>query len=122
MTETEAGSDVLAGQTTARRDGDHYVLNGTKTFISNAPVAGLFVVFARTDPRQPPQRGLSAFLVPRDAPGLTASRTWPKSGLRGCPMGEVRFCDVIVPETDRLGAEGAGYQTFTAAAEWERAA
>lgn len=118
MTEPDAGSDVLSLATTARRAGDHYVLDGVKTFVSNAPVADLFVVFARTGGAG--QRALSAFLVPRDAPGLTADHVWHKAGLRGSPMGELRFDGVTVPVADRLGAEGAGYQIFTRTAEWER--
>jgi alkylation response protein AidB-like acyl-CoA dehydrogenase len=120
MTELEAGSDVLSGTTTARRDGDRYLLSGVKTFISNAPVADLFVVFARTGADGSPQRALSAFLVPRDAPGLRADRVWDKAGLRGSPMGELVLDDVPVPVSDRLGAEGAGYQIFSSTAEWER--
>ncbi len=121
MTEPEAGSDVLALATTARREGEGYVLDGVKTFVSNAPVADLFVVFARTGGADTAaQRALSAFLVPRDAPGLTADRVWPKAGLRGSPMGELRFDGVTVPVADRLGAEGAGYQIFTRTAELER--
>lgn len=120
MTEPESGSDVLSLSVSARRRGDRYVLSGIKTFISNGPVAGLFVVFARTGPDAAPQRALSAFLVPGGAPGLDQSRVWEKSGLRGSPMGELVFDNVEVPSDSRLGAEGDGYAIFTSAAEWER--
>lgn len=120
LTEPGAGSDMLAITTAARRDGDGYRLTGVKTYISNAPIAGLFVVFARTDATAPPQRSLSAFLVPGDAPGLTVTRTLTKTGLRGSPMGELRLDGVPVPAGDRLGGEGDGYQIFTRTADWER--
>ena len=119
MTEPDAGSDVLALTTTARRDGDRYLVSGVKTFISNAPVADVFVLFARTADDGPAQRALSAFLVRGNAPGLSV-RALDKSGLRGCPMGELRLDEVPVPVTDRLGGEGAGYQVFSSTAEWER--
>lgn len=120
LTEPGAGSDMLSLTTTARVDGGSVVLNGVKTFISNAPLAGLFVVFARSDPGASPQRGLSAFLVPADVPGVVVTRTWSKSGLRGCPMGEVRFDDARIPVEYALGAMGAGYQVFTSGIEYER--
>jgi alkylation response protein AidB-like acyl-CoA dehydrogenase len=120
MTELEAGSDVLSLTTTARRTGDSYVLSGVKTFISNGPVADLFIVFARTDDTAPPQRALSAFLVPADALGLDNSRVFHKSGLRGTPMGEVVFDQVEISASSRLGAEGSGFAVFTSTAEWER--
>jgi alkylation response protein AidB-like acyl-CoA dehydrogenase len=118
MTEPGTGSDVLSLRTTARRDGEHYVLDGTKSFISNGPNAGLYVVFARTGARA--QQSLSAFLVTRDTPGLEVTRVIGKAGLRGTLMGELRFSGCRVPAADRLGAEGAGYHVFTSTMEWER--
>lgn len=120
LTEPDTGSDVLALRATARRAGDVFLLSGTKCFISNAPCAGLFVVFARTAPDGPAQRALSAFLVPRDVPGLSVRRTISKAGLRGTPMGEIEFDDCPVPAANLLGGEGTGYQIFTSTIEWER--
>jgi alkylation response protein AidB-like acyl-CoA dehydrogenase len=120
LTEPDTGSDVLALRTTARREGEMFLLSGTKCFISNAPCADLFVVFARTAADGPAQRALSAFLVPRETPGLTIRRTISKAGLRATPMGEVEFDDCPVPAANLLGGEGAGYQIFTSTIEWER--
>jgi alkylation response protein AidB-like acyl-CoA dehydrogenase len=120
LTEPDTGSDVLALRTTARRAGEVFLLSGTKCFISNAPCANLFVVFARTAPDGPAQRALSAFLVPRDVPGLTVRRTISKTGLRATPMGEIEFDDCPVPAANLLGGEGTGYQIFTSTIEWER--
>ncbi|MFJ4978452.1 acyl-CoA dehydrogenase family protein [Streptomyces coeruleorubidus] len=120
LSEPETGSDMLSLTTTAVRDGDGYVLNGTKKFISNGPRADLFIVFARTGGDDvAPQRALSAFVVPADTPGLTA-RDIPKAGLRGTLMGEITFDGCVLGEDQRLGAEGAGYQLFTSTMEWER--
>ncbi|MFI9379979.1 acyl-CoA dehydrogenase family protein [Kutzneria sp. NPDC052558] len=119
LTEPDHGSDMLAIETTARQVGDDYILNGTKTFISNAPVAGLFIVFARTSDDNVPQRRLTAFIVPADTPGLSV-RPIAKAGLRGTPMGEITFDSCVVPAEHRLGAEGAGYRLFTSTMEWER--
>ncbi|MFD7614917.1 acyl-CoA dehydrogenase family protein [Streptomyces sp. NPDC059828] len=119
LTEEETGSDMLSLRTTAVRDGERYVLNGTKMFISNAPVADLFIVFARTSETAAPQQALSAFIVPADTPGLTV-REIPKAGLRGTPMGEVTFTDCAVPAGHLLGSEGGGYAAFTRTMEWER--
>jgi alkylation response protein AidB-like acyl-CoA dehydrogenase len=117
LTEPETGSDVLSVTTTARRSGDSYILAGTKCFISNGPCADLFVVFARTGEGQ---HGLSAFLVPRTTPGLEVRRAISKAGLRGTPMGEIRFDECVVPAANLLGREGNGYHVFTSTIEWER--
>ncbi|CAN5216084.1 acyl-CoA dehydrogenase family protein [soil metagenome] len=119
MTEPESGSDALALRTSAVRRGDRYVLNGTKTFITNAPVAGLFVVFATTDPTRG-FAGLSAFLVERDAPGLTIGTTFHKMGLHTSPMSELVFDDCEVGDDAVLGRAGAGMAIFNASMEWER--
>jgi alkylation response protein AidB-like acyl-CoA dehydrogenase len=119
MTEAGAGSDVLAIETTAARTGDEYVLNGVKTFVSNAPIADVFVVFARTG-EGAPQESISAFVVSADTPGLRKTRTLEKSGLESTPMGEVAFEDCTVPAESRLGREGAGFALFTSTIEWER--
>jgi alkylation response protein AidB-like acyl-CoA dehydrogenase len=120
MTEEHAGSDVLGLRTTAVREGDAYLLNGVKTFVSNAPVADLFVVFARTG-GDAPQESLSAFVVEAAAPGVRKTRTLRKAGLASTPMGEVAFENCAVPVENRLGREGGGYALFTSTIEWERA-
>ena len=112
LTEPEAGSDATALQTSARRDGDHYVLNGTKCFITNAPIAGLFTVMARTDPDTPGAAGISAFIVPRDTPGLTTGAPYRKMGQAGSPVSEVYFHDCRVPADSLIGGEpGQGFRT-----------
>ena len=108
LTEPAAGSDVSAIATRAVRNGDRYVLNGSKVWISNAPMATFFVVFARTDP-QGGHRGMSAFLVDRDTPGLTVGAPLGKMGQRAAPAAEVFLQDVEVPETARIGEEGDGF-------------
>jgi hypothetical protein len=99
-----------------------YVLNGQKTFSTNAPVADLVVAFAYLDrAREGKQKALTAFLVPRGVKGVTFSKPIEKMGLRTSPMGEVVFEDCRIPESQRLGAEGAGMAIFSSAMEWERA-
>ncbi|MGY8525632.1 acyl-CoA dehydrogenase family protein [Paracidovorax citrulli] len=112
LTEPEAGSDATALQTTAVRDGDHYVLNGTKCFITNAPIAGLFTVMARTDPDKPGASGISAFIVPRETPGLTTGKPYDKMGQEGSPVSEVHFDNCRVPAASIIGGkEGQGFRT-----------
>jgi alkylation response protein AidB-like acyl-CoA dehydrogenase len=121
LTEPQVGSDVLSLATKARRDGDKYFLNGRKVFISNGPCADLYVVFARTgDEHVAAQGALSAFLVPRDSPGLRVQRSIGKAGLRATPMGEIVFDECEVGADALLGRAGAGYQIFTSTIEWER--
>nr|WP_315597081.1 acyl-CoA dehydrogenase family protein [uncultured Cupriavidus sp.] len=112
LTEPDAGSDATALQTTARRDGDHYILNGTKCFITNAPIAGLFTVMARTDPDKPGASGISALLVPRDTPGLSTGQPYQKMGQAGSPVSEVHFDNCRVPVANLIGGEeGQGFRT-----------
>lgn len=106
MTEPEAGSDVAAITTTARRDGSHYVLDGRKTLISNAGIADLHVVFASTD-RSKGAKGISAFLVPADTPGLRF--VGPQVLSAPHPLGELAFEGCRLPGAGILGAEGKGY-------------
>ncbi|HMI30840.1 MAG TPA: acyl-CoA dehydrogenase family protein [Candidatus Limnocylindrales bacterium] len=106
MTEPEAGSDVAAMGTVARKDGDSYVLNGTKTYISNAGIADFYTVFASTDPRAG-GKGISCFVVPADTPGLAFVR--PQILSAPHPLGEIAFKDCRVPALNRLGEEGRGY-------------
>jgi alkylation response protein AidB-like acyl-CoA dehydrogenase len=119
VTEPGTGSDALAMTTRATRDSRGYLLNGAKTFITNAPVADMFVVFAVTDPASG-FAGLSAFLVDRGTPGLSVGEPFRKMGLRTSPMSELAFSDCHVPEECRLGPEGAGMAIFNASMEWER--
>jgi acyl-CoA dehydrogenase len=112
LTEPQAGSDATALQTRAVRDGDHYVLNGTKCFITNAPVAGLFTVMARTDPDDPTARGITAFLVERDTPGLSTGAPYRKMGQAGSPVSEVHLENCLVPADNIIGGlEGMGFKT-----------
>lgn len=112
LTEENAGSDATAIEATARRDGDTYVLNGKKIYITNAPIADVFTVMARTDPDQTGARGVSAFLVTRDMPGLTTSKPYRMMGQAGSPVGEVHLNDCIVPAENLIGGvEGLGFKT-----------
>ena len=109
LTESESGSDSAAMRTTARRDGDEYVLDGSKRFITNAGVAGLYTVFAKTDPGGG-HHGISAFLVEADTPGFEVSRLEPKLGISGSTTGELVFSGARVPMANRLGEEGTGFR------------
>jgi hypothetical protein len=120
LTEPESGSAAFTMQTTAVRDGDAYVLNGVKTFLTNAPIGDVFIVYARTGEAKTPERGFSAFIVTRDLPGLAMSKTWEKAGLRTAQMGELTFEDCRVPADRLLGREGQGYRIFQSTIEWER--
>jgi acyl-CoA dehydrogenase len=112
LTEPEAGSDAGSLRTMARLDGDTYVLNGTKRFITNAPHAGLFTVFARTDPKEPGARGISAFLVEAGTPGIFLGPPEQKMGQKGIPICDVIFEDCRVPVDALLGGrEGQGFKT-----------
>jgi len=110
LTEPEAGSDSAAVQTRARRDGDGYVLDGTKRYITNAGKAGLFTVMARTNPEAKGGAGVSAFLVPRDLPGVTVGKPEKKMGQHGAQIHDVIFDGVRVPAENRLGGEGEGFK------------
>jgi alkylation response protein AidB-like acyl-CoA dehydrogenase len=118
-TEPDAGSDIFSMRTRAVRDGDAYVLTGTKMFVTNAPVADLFVTYATVDPGLG-ATGITAFIIERDTPGLTVSRKLHKMGLRTSPMAEVIFEDCRVSVAQRLGREGRGVEVFDCSMEWER--
>jgi acyl-CoA dehydrogenase len=112
LTEPEAGSDAASLRTSARLDGDHYIFNGTKRFITNAPEAGIFTVMARTDPAKPDAAGISAFLVERGAPGLQIGPPDKKMGQKGTHTADVMFDDCRVPASQLLGGvEGQGFKT-----------
>jgi alkylation response protein AidB-like acyl-CoA dehydrogenase len=119
MTEPESGSDAFSLRTQAVRSNGGYVLNGTKTFITNAPIADAILVFATVD-RQKGMQGISAFIVDKDTHGLKTSQHLDKMGLRTSPMAEVVLEDCEVPLENRLGPEGAGVAIFNCSMEWER--
>lgn len=107
LTEPGAGTDVMAATTTAVRDGNHYVLNGTKTFITNGPIADTYLVFCWTD-KTAGRKGMSALLIPRGTPGLKPGVHFRKMGLRSSQTSEVVFKDCHVPSENLLGQEGKG--------------
>ncbi|MEW6440210.1 MAG: acyl-CoA dehydrogenase family protein [bacterium] len=119
ITEPEAGSDALSLRTRAVRKGDRYILNGTKMFISNGPVAEVAVVYAKTDPAAG-ARGLSAFIVEKGFPGFATGRTLKKMGARGSPTGELIFEDCEVPAENLLRAENQGLQVLMSGLDRER--
>ena len=109
LTEAGSGSDSAAMRTTARREGDSYVLDGSKRFITNAGVASLYTVFAKTDP-EAGHSGISAFLVESGTPGFEVARLEPKMGISGSTTGELVFDGCVVPAENRLGEEGTGFR------------
>ncbi len=118
-TEPEAGSDVYAMKVTARRDGPGYVLDGTKCFITNAPVADVFLIYAKTNPAAG-FLGVSAFVVPRDTPGLRVVSEHSKSGLKTSPWGTIYLEECRIPADSRVGPEGSGAALFAESMVWER--
>jgi alkylation response protein AidB-like acyl-CoA dehydrogenase len=119
MTEPMSGSDAFSLTTRADRKGNRYVLNGTKTFITNADCAELLIAFANVDPANGPA-GITAFIIERGTPGLSVGKKLSKMGLRTSPMSELSFVDCEVPAENVLGKEGMGQAVFTASMEWER--
>ena len=112
LTEPGAGSDAGSLTTSARRDGDHYVINGAKRYITNALEAGVFTLMARTDPKSKDARGVSAFIVERDTPGLSVGKPDRKMGQRGSYTADVIFDNARVPAANLIGGkEGAGFKT-----------
>jgi alkylation response protein AidB-like acyl-CoA dehydrogenase len=109
LTEAGSGSDAAAMVTEARRDGDDYVLNGSKRFITNAGVAHIYICFAKTDPTAG-HRGISAFVVEADAPGFEVGRIEPKMGVKGSTTGELIFDECRIPAANLLGEEGSGFR------------
>ncbi|MFD0382169.1 acyl-CoA dehydrogenase family protein [Streptomyces stramineus] len=120
LTERKGGSDPLSMDTRARRDGEGYVLDGAKTFITAAPVADLALVFARTDEGRSPF-ALSAFLFPVERPGVTRAEPFAKTALPGVPMGELVFDGVRLPASALIGGEGSGLAVLSSTTTWERA-
>ena len=109
LTEPDAGSDAAKGTCVAELQGDHYVLNGSKIFITNGYVADVFVVFAMTD-KSKGTRGISAFIVESSFPGFSVGKHEEKMGLHGSPTAEIVFTDCIVPKENLLGQEGKGFK------------
>ncbi|KEI01599.1 acyl-CoA dehydrogenase [Clostridium botulinum] len=108
LTEPNAGTDASGAQTVAVRDGDNYILNGQKCFITNSPLAETFVIFAITD-RSKGTKGISAFIVEKDFPGISIGKIEDKMGIRGAQVGEIILEDCVVPAENLLGKEGRGF-------------
>jgi alkylation response protein AidB-like acyl-CoA dehydrogenase len=122
LTEPGAGSDALSGlRTTARRDGDHYVLNGSKTFITNAPVANVFVIYATVD-KKLKHAGITAFIVERGFKGISTGNPFHKMGVRASATSEVFLEDCEVPEENLLGEAGKGFEYTHETLSWDRSA
>jgi alkylation response protein AidB-like acyl-CoA dehydrogenase len=119
MTEPGSGSDAFSLSTTAELQGDHYLLNGIKTLVTNGPVADIFVVFATVDKRKS-FMGVTGFIVEKNFPGFQVSKDIEKMGLRTSPMSELIFTDCQVPVINRLGRAGQGVSIFNDSMEWER--
>jgi alkylation response protein AidB-like acyl-CoA dehydrogenase len=120
MTEPDSGSDAFSMTTKAQPDDAGFRINGTKTFISNGPIADVVIVFAVTNPDKGYYGGITAFLVEKGTPGFRASQKFEKMGLRTAPLGELVFDDVIVGADAVLGGLGGGSSIFTHAMDWER--
>jgi hypothetical protein len=119
MSEPDAGSDAFSLRTRAERRDGGYVLNGTKTFVTNAPMCDVALVFATVDPARK-MLGVTGFLIDKGTPGFEVSRHIDKMGLRTSPMSEIVLDDCFVPEESRLGKEGIGSRIFSDSMEWER--
>jgi alkylation response protein AidB-like acyl-CoA dehydrogenase len=117
--EPESGSDVFAMRTRVEKDGDDYVINGTKMFVTNAQEADVIAAYATLDPDWGPM-GICGFIIEMDMPGVSVSRKIEKMGLRTSPMGEVVFENCRVPKCHLLGREGRGAEVFNCSMEWER--
>ena len=120
LTEAGAGSDVAGIRMRARRDGDDYLLSGSKRFITHGSIANIVTIIARTDPEAGGRKGLSAFIVEADSPGFSSPRLEHKMGIRGSPTAELHLDDVRVPVANRLGAEGEGFAVAMATLDRSR--
>ncbi len=121
LTEPDAGSDVASMKSTAEKKGDKYVLNGSKIFITNAPIADVSVVYAKTDPDGKHQ-GISAFIVEKDTPGYTCGEPLIKMGVRTSQTSEQFFSNCEIPAENLLGKEGDGFNMSLQTVEWDRSA
>ncbi len=120
ISEPHAGSDAFSLRTRAHRQGDHYILQGSKTFVTNAPVADVVLTYATLNPDDG-LGGITVFLIDHGTPGLQIGHNTDKMGLRTSPMGQVFLDQCQVPAAQRLGPEGSGVPIFNHAMEWERA-
>lgn len=119
LSESHAGSDVASMRTRAVRDGDDYVLTGSKSWITNAGISDFYTVFAKTNP-EAGSRGISAFVVEADRPGFSVAKLESKMGMRGSPTGEIRFDEVRIPAANLIGEENRGFQYAMAALDGSR--
>lgn len=119
ITEKNAGSDIFAMKTRAVRDGEEYVLTGCKSYVSNGPVADVFVVYAITNPAHG-YLGVSGFVIEKDTPGLELSEPFSKMGLTSTPACQLHLNECRVPASNRIGKEGQGAQVFKRSMQWER--
>ncbi len=119
MTEPESGSDAFSLSTTAKKQGDYYILNGTKTFVTNGPVADLFLIFATINKRMG-FMGITTFMVEKGTPGFEIGNNIKKMGLKTNPWSELVFDNCKIPVENRLGKEGNGVAIFNDSMEWER--
>jgi alkylation response protein AidB-like acyl-CoA dehydrogenase len=119
ITESEAGSDVFALKTRAVREGDTYILKGTKEYVTNGPIADTIIVYATINPAYG-YLGVTAFVVEKETPGLTVGKPYGKMGLTSSPISSLYLGDCRIPENHRLGAEGQGGQVFKSSMRWER--
>ncbi len=119
LTEPNAGSDAMSIRTRAVKKGDKYILNGTKIFITNGPIADIFLVYAKTQPELG-AKGISAFIVEKDFPGFSVSRKIKKCGMRGSPTGELVFDNCEVPAENLVGQENMGVHVMTSGLDVER--
>ena len=120
ITEPDSGSDTFSMRLRAQREGSGWRLNGSKTFISNGPVADVVVVFAVTDPDKGFHGGVTGFLIERGVAGFSSGQKFTKMGLRTSPVGELVFQDVLLPDEAVLGTVGGGASVFGTAMDWER--
>jgi alkylation response protein AidB-like acyl-CoA dehydrogenase len=120
ITEAEAGSDVFALKTRCVQDGDHYIINGSKSYVTNAPIAEIFLVYATSNPAHG-FLGVSAFVVKKNTAGLVIGKPFKKIGLTSSPISSIYLENVRVPSSFRLGADGQGAAVFTKSMQWERA-
>jgi alkylation response protein AidB-like acyl-CoA dehydrogenase len=120
ITEPNSGSDVFSMRTSAVKDGGYYIINGSKSIVSNGPIADMVIVFAVTNPGRKFLGGISAFIVEKDTPGFKVGKPLDKMGLNTQPIGEIFFDDCRVPSENLLEGEGSGIKVFNESMEWER--
>lgn len=120
ITEPNSGSDVSSMKTSAAKEGGVYILNGSKSIVSNGPIADVIIVFAVTNPSRKFLGGISAFIIEKNTPGVRVGKAIEKMGLKTLPIGELFFDDCRVPAENLLGGEGSAIRVFNESMEWER--